>query len=334
MRAEMWEERAEAIRECAAEGLNQRQISERVGLTTNTVRNYLRKFKISTEKTIDRYLAALGEAQEKDLTLQEAVAKFGLAYGTLCRVAREYGVVLRHPMAKDPTPNRSEAMAALYLAGYTLERIGEMYGLTRERVRQIIKKRKGLTGKDGGALKQVEANREARRQKKEAKCLARWGCTVAQYKSVREIERQMLAEGKGIYQTPIRAFTNQRNNAHQRQIEWRMTFWQWWNVWQVSGHWNERGREGTNYVMCRTGDEGPYAPDNVFIAQACVNCSEKKTKKSGLPIGVRFIKRGNYETYIASRMVGGKKLSLGTFKTPELAHAAYLMAAPASGVAA
>jgi transposase len=45
--------------------------------------------------------------------------------------------------------NRNEQMAEYYKRGWTLERIGQKYGITRERVRQIVKKQ-GLTWKDGG----------------------------------------------------------------------------------------------------------------------------------------------------------------------------------------
>lgn len=76
--------------------------------------------------------------------------------------------------------------------------------------------------------------------------------------------------------------------------------------------------------MCRQGDEGPYAVGNVFIAPARVNTSERKDKKSGLPIGVKKNKR--CAGFVAMRQINGEKLRLGTHPTPELAHAAYLAA--------
>lgn len=58
----------------------------------------------------------------------------------------------------------------------------------------------------------------------------------------------------------------QRKNAKRRGIEWKITYPEWWQVWQQSGHWNERGGLGADrYCMARKGDQGAYEINNVMI---------------------------------------------------------------------
>lgn len=333
MRQEMWEARAALIREHAAAGKQPNEIARATGLNYQTVRNYLRRFNISCAKAEARLLGFLEEAVRSNLTFKQTADRFGVSQQALGRAARANGIQLRHGNECDLDKDRSNAMAALYLSGYTLQQIGDQYGITRERVRQVIKKRTGITRKDGGLARAAADKRDRNRQKREADCLLKWGCSVAQHRQLLALARQMKAEGHSPYQTPTGAFRSQRNSAKNRNIEWDLTLWQWWTIWQASGHWDDRGR-GQGYVMCRNGDDGAYAVGNVFIAPARLNSSDNKNKKSNLPMGVRHIKRGNYETYVAQRMIAGKQLRLGNFKTPELAHAAYLLAAPTPGAAA
>jgi hypothetical protein len=147
--------------------------------------------------------------------------------------------------------------------------------------------------------------------------LRKYGCSFEQWQAVRDIGRGM---GVGAYRTPLGAFRSQRNNAKARGIGWELTFWQWWCVWQSSGRWEQRGR-GDGYVMCRNGDLGPYAVDNVFIATAAENSADGQAyrrKDSDLPIGVSRTRSGRF----AAIRRGDH---LGTFGTPEAAHAAYLV---------
>lgn len=67
-------------------------------------------------------------------------------------------------------------------------------------------------------------------------------------------------------------FSRQRYDAEKRGIGWQLSFEEWFGFWQSSGHWEERS--ATGYVMCRKGDEGPYAIDNIYIAPASVNKSD------------------------------------------------------------
>jgi hypothetical protein len=63
----------------------------------------------------------------------------------------------------------------------------------------------------------------------------------------------------------LNAFTMQKCIARKRGIAWQLTFDEWWDIWQQSGHWNDRGRKLNQYCMSRYGDVGPYSTTNVFI---------------------------------------------------------------------
>lgn len=59
------------------------------------------------------------------------------------------------------------------------------------------------------------------------------------------------------------------------QIEFQLTFPQWWTIWQRSGRWEERGNRAGHYVMCRKNDIGPYAVGNVFIGSFSRNVADR-----------------------------------------------------------
>ena len=67
-----------------------------------------------------------------------------------------------------------------------------------------------------------------------------------------------------------------KKNASLRSIPWEFTFETWWEMWEKSGKWNERGRGG--YMMCRYGDTGPYSPTNVRIDTVQSNADERHGK--------------------------------------------------------
>jgi hypothetical protein len=62
------------------------------------------------------------------------------------------------------------------------------------------------------------------------------------------------------------AYSIQKRSAKQRGIEWRFTFQEWWAWWQVDKRWANRGLGKGKFVMARTGDAGPYSPENVYCA--------------------------------------------------------------------
>ena len=123
--------------------------------------------------------------------------------------------------------------------------------------------------------------------------------------------------------TPRGKYRSQKVHAKKRGIGWEFTFETWWAVWQRSGRWSQRGKRAGCYVMARHGDKGPYARWNVSIIPHEQNASEGGNNVHKLPMGVT-LQAGRY--FKAGRSINGKWTHLGYFPTPELAHAAYLMA--------
>lgn len=164
---------------------------------------------------------------------------------------------------------RAAAMADLYRAGNTLQQIGDRYGITRERVRQLLAL-VGLRGKDGGKSIVSAANAARResafRARRDARTMARFGCDYDTF--VRLNEGVTRRQQKG---SLANAFRNQERTAAYRGIGWEITFPEWVKVWQDSGHINERGQGKDRYCMARKGDVGPYKVGNVYITTCADN---------------------------------------------------------------
>ena len=77
----------------------------------------------------------------------------------------------------------------------------------------------------------------------------------------------------------LQRFLQQRSQAKQRGIPWQLDFWQWLQIWEDSGHLDERGRHRGAFQMCRFADIGPYASSNVRIDRMETNASEGQVTK-------------------------------------------------------
>jgi len=157
-------------------------------------------------------------------------------------------------------------MVCLYQGGATLEEIGTLYDVTRERVRQILKQN-GFTRANGGSQVRLEIKSQqaeiARQKKAEARnrrYLAEHGMSFDDFAPFNDSHKW-----GGYTKTPFFLFKDQRRNARQRGVGFGFNFADWWAVWQESGKWDQRGRTGESYVMCRLNDEGPYKTGSVYI---------------------------------------------------------------------
>jgi DNA-binding CsgD family transcriptional regulator len=309
----------ERIRELAGVGMTRKEIAAALGLCGSYVSVLAKQGSVPTGRKWSRAIDVIRRLASQGFSRQEIADEVGISYGYVASIGNEHGIafVRKTNANKKQKPDfREVQMLALYKSGKTLNEIGQEFGITRERVRQLLTKFFGVRWRDGGKHKQAVEKRSKFEARRNQRSLARWGCSWDDYAKLRALKK------------PTRAFSSQRRNARKRGIEWHLTLWQWWSIWQQSGHWQERGR-GQGYVMCRVKDEGAYAPGNVFIALAAENSSEQKRKKSGLPRGV--VKIARYSGYHAFRNINGKRYRIGHFPTPELAHAAYLaFCAPSS----
>jgi len=279
MSPELWEARRLKVAECAYLGMTISEAVVDTGLSQATVRKYAHrygiKFTVSRGRPRKDLEAVRGQYQslaDAGLTMAEAAQELGVSYPTLVQTAHKLEIKFKSALP-EASPDRAEAMASMYRAGKTLADIGAVYGVTRERVRQIITKTFGIHAEDGGMMVRAKLERDKRRSEREAKCFRIYGCSTEQLRELKRLGKRMLNDGATPYQTPTGAFRNQRNNAKGRGIEWNLTLWSWWTIWQESGKWDERGRRGDGYVMCRFRDDGPYEIGNVYIATLRHNSS-------------------------------------------------------------
>lgn len=164
-------------------------------------------------------------------------------------------------MHRPPAPanTRNEDMKRMYLDGMTLAEIGQKHNLTRERVRQILSKQYGIRREDGGESKRARRNEAERIAKREAHSLRKWGCSYVDYwKLVKHPDK------------PTLTFSSDQKNwnriAGPLGPKNGVKLWDWWCIWQESGHWGDRGR-GHGFRMCRKNSSKGFTLDNVHIVR-------------------------------------------------------------------
>lgn len=145
---------------------------------------------------------------------------------------------------------RVESMKSFIVSGKSLQEVGDIFGISRERVRQILAKN-GFTYRSG-----KDKNEEANY----------WG-----YDDVQEYIDAIESMPK----CKIR-FREQKNSALHRGIEWKLSFKEWVDIWR--DHWDKRGR-GHGKVMCRNKDQGAYEVGNVFIASGVFNATAYQMRR-------------------------------------------------------
>lgn len=237
----------------------------------------LAREKFSFEKFADDWNAGM--------PTEQIAAKYGVCTATIYKASKAAGTTRkRGPMQSPDAESRARQMIDAYSAGLSLEKIGEIHGVTRERVRQIISKR-GVTRFDGGSSIRAEAKKAARTFRivanRDERCMRVYGCLYSGLETLL---------GKGVQLTSnkaAKAYVHQKRNSDKRGIEFSLTFPQWWAVWQKSGKWEQRGR-GQGYVMARTGDVGSYSVGNVYI---CTQSQNSKDSYIKTPASIRTAKR-------------------------------------------
>jgi transposase len=238
----------------------------------------------------------------------EIARRVGLSHLTVTMCLLRAGVT--PPKCKDAPKkrDRAERMASMFRQGLTLTQIGEHFGVTRQRVEQVLRRDFGIKGTDGGANVRAAAKKQAKQARLDAASLVRWGMPF-------EEARQHRRDGS------IRIFESQRNCAKQRGIAWHLSFAQWLEVWNLSGKWELRGRGKGRYCMSRIKDSGGYEVGNVHIQLSTENNSQGVAKVRGN----RAANIGVWKLYPKSSKPWVAKVSkalVGTFATEAEAVAA------------
>lgn len=65
-------------------------------------------------------------------------------------------------------------------------------------------------------------------------------------------------------QNDLKKYLEQKKAAKRRKIDFNLTFEEWYNWWQQTGHYNERGSKKGQYCMCRKNDIGAYEIGNIY----------------------------------------------------------------------
>lgn len=223
--------------------------------------------------------AAIVAARRDSTETNTALARrFGVSSSLITTVLRKAGIVAP---SQYKYAERDAEIVRKWKAGQTLQQIGDHFGITRERARQIIEKRSGLRGEDGGAAVRSALKRRMAASKRHEQYIAKFGLTLEQCRLVPPALR--------------RAFTMQRRSAGFRGIAWRLNLREWLKVWEASGVVHLRGRGRDSYCMARIDDEGPYSPDNVKIITIAENCREyQAAKHEGTRKNTKTVSTGVY----------------------------------------
>lgn len=189
---------------------------------------------------------------------------------------------LRRNIAKQ---QRLEAVASRFKSGETLQEIANDYGLSRERVRQLLRKQ-GLTGIDGGRTIKSFLNHADKPKPKGDPFFRRYGMERA------ELGPEFADMSTCDPRHPKRAFCEQRRTAKYRGFEWSLSFKEWWTLWAESGKWAERGRSADKYVLTRVAGCGPFSVDN------CVISTFSESSRQGIQKTIALGRNGwrGYET--------------------------------------
>lgn len=151
---------------------------------------------------------------------------------------------------------RSENMKDMFLAGATMQDIGIKYGLTRERVRQILRRKYQITGIDGGESEIARRRLAAVDAKKDVYSQKRWGCSYAEYVAILHHPDK-----------PTYFYTSDKRNWNRLYGHCDITLWQWWGLWQNSGHWSDRVAYPRRYRVSLVDPSGRCAINNVEIVR-------------------------------------------------------------------
>lgn len=223
-----------------------------------------------------------------------------------------------------PPSERDLQMVDMHRQGLILEKIGQHFGVTRERVRQVLAKQ-GITREHGGqsvAVRAAAASHKRERAVARARTEQKWGMDF-------DLCRELRRNGT------IRKWEMQRKSSLLRGIEWHLTFAEWYAVWQASGKLHLRGRGKGKYCMSRIKDAGGYRMGNVHV-QLCTDNSKEAVEqwrgKTKAIKGVYCLYPGRELAWLAK--VG--KVCLGYHKTAEeagVARDAYMKEHGITGVA-
>lgn len=199
---------------------------------------------------------------------------------------------------------RMPDVAAAWRSGLTLEQLGIRYGVTRERIRQVLRKF-GLSPSEGGSHVRAKERRGLLRAADARRQMARYGMPRQ--------ERLALSPSVRI------GYYSQQRNAKRRGIKFDLLMADWLAVWIASGKLGERGLGSNKYCMARRDDSGGYTAGNVYITTNAANGREyaiakargRRQRQSNHGTGIYLMYPGTKRPWVARH----GKHCLGHFPT-------------------
>ena len=150
--------------------------------------------------------------------------------------------------------------AKRFRRGETASDIAQSAGVSRQAVTRAL----GLLGVDAGTggvalQRRVRAAEAAattfRRDRVKARYVGvTYGMTLPAYMALRSTRAGQLA---------LKCYAVQRRNKIAGGATWRLSFAQWWRVWERSGVWSRRARGG--FGLARIHGDRPFEVGNVAI---------------------------------------------------------------------
>lgn len=206
---------------------------------------------------------------------EELAMGFGVSITTISIALRRTDTLLGGQGPQSPVVARHKEIEADYRSGMTLEAIGMKMGVTRERIRQILRKN-GVEPTDGGKHvvgmirgRQQQINNAERKEQHDAHAMKWFGCSHDEAVRINDGLSSFRTKG-----TKTSAYLDQSRNSATRQIAFKLTLPEWWDVWERSGQWENRGRGRGKFCMSRIGDVGGYEVGNVEIVGFVQNCQD------------------------------------------------------------
>lgn len=157
---------------------------------------------------------------------------------------------------KNPQPISGASnvtLVGLFRSGLTMSEIATKIGVSKQRVHRRLRCM-GVQASEGG----IAARRELVLEERRRRFRLVFGCTGEQWRAYCDLGMR-------------KPYRQQRRNATQRGIKWRLSFGQFSALWILSGLWDERGCADGQYVMARFGDRGDYCWENVEIVTSNQN---------------------------------------------------------------